>query len=225
MARVSAEERLGRLLLMIPWIVERGGADIEEISSRFGVPAETVVRELSTAQCYEIPPYGPDNTLGIVVMDGRVEVEPGALLDKPLQLGPQEGFGLLAAGRAAVEALGDENGVLASALDKLESALGDRVALEVELARPEIAADVEAAVTRRERLEIDYYGASRDEVTTRRIDPAAVLHRGGDWFVYAWCHRAGGPRTFRLDRIEAVRATGETPAFGKAFAPGSRRSA
>lgn len=210
MARPSAEERLGRLLLMVPWIVERGGADIDEIAARFDIPAATVLRELSTAQCYEIPPYGPDSTLGIVVIDGRVEVEPGALLDKPLRLGPQEGFGLLAAGRAALAALGDDEGVLASALDKLETALGDRVPLEVELARPEVTDDLEAAVAARQRLEIDYYGAARDEVTTRRIDPVSIVHHGGDWFVHAWCHRAGAARTFRIDRIEALRPTGET---------------
>jgi proteasome accessory factor C len=195
---------------MVPWIVERGGGDIDEIAARFGIPAGTVLRELSTAQCYEIPPYGPDNTLGIVVIDGRVEVEPGALLDKPLRLGPQEGFGLLAAGRAALAALGDDEGVLASALGKLETALGDRVPLEVELARPQVTDELEAAIGSRQRVEIDYYGAARDEVTTRRIDPVNIVHHSGDWFVHAWCHRAGAARTFRIDRIEALRPTGET---------------
>lgn len=209
MARMSAEDRLGRLLEIIPWVVERGGADIEEIAARFDLPPGMVLTELSTAQCYEIPPYGPDNTLGIVVIDNRVEVEPGALLDRPLRLSPQQGFGLLVAGRAALAAVGDDRGALASALAKLERALGQRTPVTVELERPAVTDRVEAAVSERERLEIDYYAASRDEVTARQVDPVEVVHTGGDWFLHAWCHRAGGPRTFRLDRIEEVRATGE----------------
>ena len=209
MARLSAEDRLGRLLEIVPWVVERGGADIDEIAARFDLPPGMVLTELSTAQCYEIPPYGPDNTLGIVVIDSRVEVEPGALLDRPLRLSPQEGFGLLVAGRAALAAAADDRGALASALAKLERALGERAPVTVELDRPPLADRVEAAVSERERLEIDYYTASRDEVTSRRVDPVEVVHTGGDWFLHAWCHRARGPRTFRLDRIEEVRATGE----------------
>jgi proteasome accessory factor C len=209
MVRRSAEERLGRLLQIIPWVVERGGAGIDEIASRFDLPSHMVLAELSTAQCYEIPPYGPDNTLGIVVVDGRVEVEPGALLDRPLRLGPQEGFGLLVAGRAALAATGEGQGALASALTKLEAALGERAPVTVDLDRPAVTDLIEAALLARDRLEIDYYAASRDEVTTRRVDPVEVVHTGGDWFLHAWCHRAGGPRTFRLDRIEEVRPVGE----------------
>lgn len=209
MGRPSAELRLARLLVMIPWIVDREGATIAEIAAHFAVPEPDVLADLSLVQCCEIPPYGPDHTLGIVVIDDEVLVEPGAMLAKPLRLGPQEGFGLLAAGRAALAAVGDESGALSTALTKLEAALGDRSQVRVELDRPDMLDVIEDAVSQRRRLRVDYYTAYRDELTTRDIDPFAVSNHDGDWFVQAWCHRAEALRTFRVDRIEAAEPTGD----------------
>jgi predicted DNA-binding transcriptional regulator YafY len=42
----------------------------------------------------------------------------------------------------------------------------------------------------------------------RRIDPYRVFHRGDAWYLVGHCHRNREPRTFRLDRIEALRLTG-----------------
>ena len=60
-----------------------------------------------------------------------------------------------------------------------------------------------------ERVEIDYYAFNRDALTTRRIDPRAVFAAAGQWYVDAYCHRASDDRLFRVDRVRAVRATGE----------------
>jgi proteasome accessory factor C len=208
MARPSAELRLARLLVIIPWIVDRQGATIAEIAERFSVPEDDVLDDLSLVQCCEIPPYGPDHTLGIVVVDDEVLVEPGAMLSRPLRLGPQEGFGLLTAGRAALAAVGDETGALSKALVKLEAALGDRSSVHIEFERPELLDVVERARDNRSSLDIEYYTAYRDELTTRTIDPYLVANHDGDWFVQAWCHRAGAVRTFRVDRIEAAEPHG-----------------
>ncbi len=53
-------------------------------------------------------------------------------------------------------------------------------------------------------------------MTTRVIDPWRVFHAFGAWYVAAWCHRAQAERLFRVDRVRAVRATGER------FDPASR---
>ena len=207
MARPTAEVRLARLLSVIPWVVERQGATIDEIGAHFSIPEAEVLSDLSLVQCCEIPPYGPDHTLGIVVIDDTVMVEPGAMLDRPLRLGPQEAFGLLAAGRAAAAVLGDRAGALATALEKLESALGERSPVEVDLDRPEELDVLQEAVDTRRQVEIDYYTASRDVVTTRRVDPVSVLNHDGDWFLHAYCHRADAMRTFRIDRIDRLETT------------------
>jgi proteasome accessory factor C len=210
MARPTAEVRLARLLSVIPWIVERDGATIAEIAQQFGIPEDEVLTDLSLVQCCEIPPYGPDHTLGIVVVDDEVVVEPGAMLGRPLRLDPQEAFGLLAAGRAATAVLGNRSGSLATALDKLDRALGDRSPVSVDLVRPDAVDDLETAVRQMYSVDIDYYTASRDALTSRRVDPVNVLNHDGDWFLHAWCHLAEAMRTFRVDRIESLTPTTES---------------
>ena len=88
---------------------------------------------------------------------------------------------------------------------------------------PEFLEAVRTAAEHDQRLEIDYWSAGRDELTTRRIDPTAVFFALGEWYVDAYCHRAAGDRLFRVDRIRGVRPTGEhfepSPA---ASAPGVR---
>jgi len=209
-ARATAEERLARVLAIVPWVVENGGATVGEIAERFGLAERDVFAELSLVQCCEIPPYGPDNTLGIAVVDDEVLVEPSAMLRRPLRLAPTEGFGLLAAGRAALEVQGaDPKGALASALAKLEAVLGERAPLVMDLEHPELLEDLRRAVNDRTIVEIDYYTQSRDELTHRLIEPLSLVHTDGNWYVRAHCRQAEGLRTFRVDRIDALRPTGE----------------
>ena len=222
MARPRADVRLARILNVIPWVVDRQGATIEEIAGRFDIPVEDVVADLSLVQCCEIPPYGPDNTLGIAVVDGQVLVEPNALLSRPLRLTPAEAVGLLAAGRAAEQASPDPTGgALSSALSKLETAIGGRAPMAVDLETPEIVAEVSEAIENRLRLRIEYLAAYSDEITEREIDPLRLTNTEGHWYLAAWCHRAGDLRVFRLDRIRDLERTAEVfdPGLADLLAP------
>ena len=60
-----------------------------------------------------------------------------------------------------------------------------------------------------ERVEIEYYAASRDETSSRRIDPEEVFSAIGNWYVVAWDEGADDERMFRVDRVKEVRTTGE----------------
>jgi proteasome accessory factor C len=111
----------------------------------------------------------------------------------------------------------DPGGPLATALEKLEAAL-ELPGLVVSIDTPELLDTVRRASDRDERIEIDYWSGGRDELTTRRIDPMTVFFALGEWYVDAWCHRADAERLFRVDRIRAVRPTGER------FGAGTRRA-
>jgi proteasome accessory factor C len=65
------------------------------------------------------------------------------------------------------------------------------------------------AVADGEQLELDYYSFARDEMTTRVVDPIRVFHSLGAWYLAAYCHQAEGERLFRVDRVRALRTTGE----------------
>jgi proteasome accessory factor C len=114
----------------------------------------------------------------------------------------------------------DENGPLATALDKLEAALGVSEVV-VDFAAPEHLRDVQRAAADGERIEIDYWSAGRDALTTRRIDPGPPFFALGEWYTDAHDHHSGESRMFRVDRIRAVRATAERFEPTPAGAPGA----
>jgi proteasome accessory factor C len=210
--RRTAEDRLSRLLVMLPWLMERGEVPVAEVARRFGLTPAEVAKDLELAAMCGLPPF-VDEMIDVFIDDDTVFVGVPRLFTRPLRLTAPEGFALVAAGRAAMQLPGAEpGGPLGRGLQKLEAALGDD-AVVVDLAMaPALATAIEtvtAAVGVGERLRIDYWTASRDEVTSREITPRRVFNDRGEWYVVADDGRSGERRTFRIDRMEAIEHTGE----------------
>lgn len=202
--------RLQRVLAVVPWVLAHPGVTIAELAERFEVPEADLERDLALLPLCGLPPYTADRLIDVSVIDGEVEIRLAEYFARPLRLTPAEGLALLAAGRALLSVPGsDAGGPLATALDKLEHALGAKGRLAVDVGPPDRIGRIRDAVRDHERLEIDYYSFARDEMSTRAVDPWRVFHAFGAWYLAAWCHRAAGERLFRVDRIRAVRPTGE----------------
>ena len=218
MSRPLVGPRLRRVLALVPWILTHPGATLTELAERFEVSEAELERDLELLPMCGLPPYTADRLIDVSVIDGTVEIRLAEYFERPLRLSPAEGFALLAAGRALLAVPGsDATGPLATALDKLDGVLGARGGLAIEFGAGEHLEQLQEAAAASERVEIDYYSFARDEMTTREIDPWRVFHAFGSWYVAAWCHRADAERLFRVDRVRAVRATGEH------FDPASRR--
>ena len=84
------------------------------------------------------------------------------------------------------------------------------------------------APIREERLlEIEYWTESRGAITRRTIEPHLLMNARDAWYIVAFCRRAGGQRTFRLDRMRSARVLDETferrPEIGAGpYSPGAR---
>src|SRR5207249_2309906 len=209
--RPVAGSEIQRILALVPWIVAHPGATKHDIAQRFGVSVEQLEEDLALVLMIGVPPYSPGDYLDVEEdANGAVTIRLADYFRRPLRLTAAEGLALLAAGRALLAVPGsDPGGPLATALDKLEHALGVPD-LVVELREPEHLATIRDTEARHERIEIDYWSAGRDDLTTRQIDPAVVFFAMGEWYVGAYCHRARADRMFRVDRIQAIRPTGMT---------------
>jgi proteasome accessory factor C len=220
--RPFAGAEIERILALVPWIVAHPGASKRDIAARFGVSAEQLDDDLALVLMIGVPPYSPGDYLDVEEDDdGNVTIRLAEYFRRPLRLTPAEGLALLAAGRALLAVPGsDPAGPLATALEKLERAL-DLPDLVVDVNEPEHLSVIRDAVINHERVEIDYWSAGRDELTTREIDPAVVFFAMGAWYAGAYCHRARAERMFRIDRIRSVRPTGVRFEAGSAsFEPG-----
>jgi predicted DNA-binding transcriptional regulator YafY len=201
----ETSQRLRRLLAVVGWLAQVGEAPIADIARRFSMDEGELIRELELAACCGVPPYTPDTLMEIEVSETSVRAFLPAEFARPRRLTPAEGFAVAASARLIMTVPGSDDGALRRVLLKLEAALGSREAIGVDVDAPQSLAAVREASEAGRPVEIDYHSASRDELTTRVVEPAQVITRDGHWYLDAFCRRAGDMRRFRVDRIGAVR--------------------
>ncbi|MBV6507266.1 MAG: Protein PafC [Acidimicrobiales bacterium] len=210
MSRLTASDRLRRILAMVPWIVERDGPTVDEICQRFDVTRPQLLEDLEVLFMVGIYPYTPDELIDVRIEDDRVWIDLADFFRRPLRLSHAQGLALVAAGSSLLAVQGaDESGPLARGLAKLAAALGvnpdDVVEVHLGPAETRTLALLTEAALAGHRVEIDYYGYGRDERSRRIIEPHRVYADSGQWYVAAYCLRAEGDRVFRLDRISEAR--------------------
>ncbi len=212
--KATAQDRMKRLLAMVPWIVANPGVRLSELAERFGLTEAELAEDIDVVFMVGLPPYTPDALIDFTFDEDRIWIRYADFFARPLKLTPAQALALLASSDGLMSVPGsDPDGPLARALDKLGSALGVDVDATVDVhlgsAAPENLALLRTAVAEKTDVDIVYYSHGRDERSARRISPWRLNAAGGYWYVQSWCHRAEGERLFRVDRIESVTATGE----------------
>jgi proteasome accessory factor C len=208
----ETSHRLRRLLAVVGWLAQVGEAPIADVAARFSMDEGELIRELELAACCGVPPYTPDTLMEIEVSESSVRAFLPAEFARPRRLTPAEGFAVAASARLILAVPGSDDGALRRALAKLAVALGSREVIGVDVDAPQFLPLVRQACEGAQALEIDYHSGSRDESTTRVVEPVQVITMDGHWYVDAFCHRAGDMRRFRVDRISDVRRHGEAVA-------------
>jgi proteasome accessory factor C len=229
MSRVPATTRVPRLLAIVAWVASQAdGVPVEHICKRFGIGRTQLLAELNTVMLTGVPPYTPDALITVFVDDDIVRILP-QWLDKSMALTAAQGLALLAAAEGLHDVPGSEpDGPLARAMHKLAAALRARPGRDVDIHLGSVGGGVlpviERALADGESVAITYLSANADRTDERVIEPWVLRAIDGAWQVDAWCQRAGGVRTFRLDRMRDAAPTGEaarTPR-GEVDAPGYR---
>ncbi|MFT4188589.1 MAG: WYL domain-containing protein [Aeromicrobium sp.] len=201
-----------RRLALIPYLRGKQGVAVDEVAREFGVAPKVIRRDVEQITMTGVGAYGGD-LIDVDYLafenDDRIHLSNADVLTRPLRINGGEAAALIVALRALRDvAEPGQAAVVDSALDKLHRAAGERPAEAVDVVVTPVAPAIRAAVTeafeRDRRLEIVYATASRDALTTRQVDPIATFSRDGHDYLEAWCHRAGGERFFRLDRMDTA---------------------
>lgn len=224
---LSPVERLARLLGVVPWVVEQGGAHVSEIAARFDYPEDQVVKDLTEVLFFVgVHPFTPDALIEVDIADEIVDIRYADWFSRPLKLSAEDASRLLTAGRTVLQMSTSQTGggfadadddsasPLVRALSKLSLSLGDGAGdpgeqIDVCLgdAPAELLENLRGAAARRRQVEIEYYSLGRDEMTSRSVDPSRVASHDGCWYLFGWCHRAAAERVFRVDRIRSLKVT------------------
>ena len=237
----SSEIAVRRLLGMIPFLVRNGGILKSELAEEFGVTRRQLDDDLERIMMVGRP-EGYHNDLMDIVDDGeRVWINNALDLAQPIRFSPEEAWTLLVGLDALAElGIGGDAEAISDLRLRLAGAAGDSLplaeAIKVRMTPSGSAGrrleDLRAALDHGRRVRISYVVPSRDELTERLIDPRRLRSVDQQWYLDAWCHLAGAPRNFRLDRIAALEVTDEavdpelwdgdvdeTPFRGRAQAP------
>jgi predicted DNA-binding transcriptional regulator YafY len=124
-SRITASDRLQRLLTLLPWVAAHEGPTVEEVCERFALDTEDLLSDIALVSMVGVPPYSPGDLFDIVVEGGRVWVHLSPSFDRALRLTPEEALGLVAAGASLLAVPGaDPTGPLARGIEKVAATLG-----------------------------------------------------------------------------------------------------
>lgn len=195
----TSNERLRRLLTLVPWLAAHSGVTKEEAARHFGLSVPQLESDLELVTVTGPGPYGGE-LVDICFDDETVTVYDAQGLLEPLQLSADESAMLLLGLRALQQLPDMDAGVIAGLIEKLGGA-EEPVVVEVR-ANP-FAAAIATAITDGHDLRIGYIHSVRDDRTERTVTPIELVTRDGIDYLHAWCHTAEAARTFRLDRMDA----------------------
>ena len=205
-------ERITRILTLIPYVQRHPGVRIEELARFAGCTPEEILRDLDAVLMCGTPPYYPHDYIGVYVEGGRVMLGFAEHFRRPVRLTLQEALAL----KVMLSAFGGE-GRARSLMKKIDAALAGGIKRKVDEAGERIQilgpyhslaqrlAAIERAVAARKEIEIEYYTASRDEMTRRTVRPYAIVEHQGVWYMIGFCKLRGKELPFRVDRIKALR--------------------
>jgi proteasome accessory factor C len=187
-------------------------------------PAD-LASDLETLSVCGVAPYTPMELVPVLVDEdeGTVEVWGDVpAMRGPVRLSAAEA-GALAGALAAAGFEADEPLVVrllsAASADFDAEALARTLRASASRHDPAVFEAMAAAIAQHQVLAIAYQREGAVEPSIRRVEPLQLFAERGVWYLSAWCRKAGGHRTFRLDRIRAVEPVGEE------FDPAARDSA
>ena len=205
---MSATDAVRRLLVLVPWLLERPGAHVDEAAAAVGTDRSTVLADLALLDLCGLPGRLGGDLFETELVGDRVVLRLAPAFERPLRPTQTEALRLVLSLDRVAGALGDELPGLADAVDALRAAAGVPAGVRV----LDDAGDAHLETARRgiaegRALRLAYEGRGDQAARERDVDPwELVLHRG-QWYLHAHDHGARDRRTFRLDRVRSMEVT------------------
>lgn len=210
-----------RLLTLIMLLQRQPNQQAAALAEALGVSVRTLHRYLTMLEEMGIPIYSERGPYGGFSLVRGYKMP-------PLIFTPEEAVAVYLGVCLVGELWGALYAVAATgALAKLDNVLPDGQRQEVAWAQRTLVATglhrtqpgavtahlatLRQAIHERCAVQITYQGrSSQAEATTRIIDPYALVHRWGWWYLVGYCHLRTGVRSFRVDRMTALQPLAQT---------------
>ncbi|GAA1444294.1 helix-turn-helix transcriptional regulator [Leifsonia poae] len=216
---MQAQDKLAFLLALVPYLMDRDRVSVAEAAEHFGVEKAQLRDAVRLIAVSGIPgetnQYQPGDLFDIAWDDfeenDQIVLTHQVAIDDSPRFSAREAAALIA-GLQYLSALPEnaDRDVIGSLMAKLArgaSAAPSQVAVAGS-ETDETLAVIRDAVAAGTQLDFDYLN-SRGERERRRVDPLRIESIDQDWYLRGWDHLRTAIRTFRLDRIDDLRATDE----------------
>ena len=218
MSTQNALSRFARLLVLVPFLQTHQGIAIGDAAVTMGISERDLVADLYLLWMCGLPGYTHLELIDLEFEHGHISIQNADTLAKPLSLTADEAIAL-SMGLSLLSALPNAglNEDLRSAQAKIQAGVLRASELaqltkQVAVVQVEPSSEaagyldiIETAMIGETQVEIEYYVATRDEMTKRTIEPTIIRLIDGISYVEAWCLLAEDRRLFRLDRVYGVR--------------------
>jgi predicted DNA-binding transcriptional regulator YafY len=214
-----------RVFLLLEILQGRDRVSGAELAERLEVDLRTVQRYMVRLKDLGIPVASSPGVGGAYRLRSGFRLPPLLLTNEEafaLSLGLRalRQVGLAAFAPATEGALAKLGRVLPESLRESLRTVEDVVSMEPSpwVAPASVQCLIGAATAIRSGRRVRFEYRSHDETTSRReIEPYAVLHSDGRWYLIGHCLSRGAMRTFRLDRAENLEVGAETFEAGTGF--------
>ena len=219
---------LGRLLVVIPWLIKEREAPIREMERRFAIDPEQLVKDMEALN--EVDFFvSPEQRFSVEITGERVKVLEAPNFPATPGFLPFEALACLVAAKTALE-INPRASDLRSAVEKLETALIPDAARTLRIlsgvGAPWVDRLGEWAMDRRV-VRLRYRSTDKGEMSEREVEPWQVYQWTGTWYLWGFDRTKGEARRFRVDGIRRARLTGESfkpprrvPPPPRAYRPG-----
>ncbi len=204
-------EQFRKVMGILPWLYRNPVTTTQEIARLFSIDEERVGDLLERVACCGLPPFTPDQLIEIMVEGDEISARISEDFAKGLVLGQSDLFVIALSARVAL-ASGEFEGrrELESALVKIfgkDAVAGMAESILVDIEGERHLGPLRTAIEDQRQVRFDYLASGESSLTSRLVDPFVVFSDRGFWYLRGWCHRSGGVRNFRLDRLENLNVT------------------
>ena len=197
-------EKAARMLDLVPFISSHQGISTSELAHEFGISQEELLSDLNSLwMC-------GDNRFDLIDLafdSGYVTIRNAQTLNLIRSLSSQEIISLVIGLDLIEKGLPEDRQDLADEISSLRSKLGESMTRILD-ANPahdtRIIGTISQALESNRKIHITYFSPSDDKLTERDITPLDMTHDQGHDFLIAFCDKAQGQRTFRVDRIQSA---------------------
>lgn len=212
----NVTRRVRRILTLIPYLRQRRKVSLAVASRELGCSRREILKDLDWVLMCGVPPYQPDDYIGVYVNKNEVEIAFAEGFERPVALSVSEALGV----KILLETLAASGtDQLASTsrrlLEKIDSRLAGAglvgAARRVKMRPPpahvrKLLPQLRRGIEERTVLEIDYYSASSDTLKARAVHPYGLVHHLDGHYLIAFCEARRAVLSFRVDRVRSLRA-------------------